>query len=285
MRREERGYFMVRIIKSGRVTEKVKFWVSPNTKIRKGRKKGATTARKQDVNERDGEKRLARKINCNFSKGDFLLGFTYDELGIQMLLEKAEDATDMNQVWAAANNELSNLMKRIKRELDKMAIKPKYIALTADIDGATGEIARIHHHVVISGEGISVQDKQIYIGKRPAEEIWKYGAVDYKGLWDQEDYTPLAQYLWKQVRRQPAAKKYKPSRNLSNPVLVLEEKQYTDKELATPKGAKLLHRNQYEPGMPQYMRYIAQEDRKSIVDRQPGQAKPLAVRSGQKARE
>lgn len=65
----KKGHYMVRTIQSGAVTEKTKFWVPANVKPRSGRKKGGTTARKQDVNERDGKKRLAGRSTATSRRG------------------------------------------------------------------------------------------------------------------------------------------------------------------------------------------------------------------------
>ena len=35
----------------------------------------------------------------------------------------------------------------------------------------------------------------------------------------------------------------------------------TDAELRVPRGAKLLHRNEYKPGRPQYIRYVLPEEK------------------------
>ena len=257
------GYYMVRTIRSGRCTEKTKFWVSGNTQIRKGRTKGATTQRKQDVNERDGLRRFARSINCNFNKGDYLLTGTYDQDGLLELLRMAENPRDINSIFQAAKGNLENLMKALKRKLGKVGIKPRTIHLTADIN-EDGSPARIHHHILISGEGLSIlEDGTMMVADRPLRDFWRFGTLDWKAIWDRADQTPLAEYLWRQVRRQPNGKKYSPSRNLAKPVLVKEEKHYTERELKVPKGGKLLFRAQFEPGHPQYIRYIEEQHQNS----------------------
>lgn len=247
---------MVRTIQSGAVTEKTKFWVPANVKPRSGRKKGGTTARKQDVNERDGKKRLAREINCNIKKGDFILTLTYDTDGLMDLARSVEDPRSEDQVWMEADKRAMLALRKINRELAKQGIKPKTFVFTADRT-ESGKPARIHHHILITGEGIRVTaDKRIMVGERELESCWPYGSLDWQGIWDRKDQTPLAEYLWNQTRRLPGKKKYHPSRNLEKPILIKEEIQETARELQAPKGAKLLHRAEYEPGKPQYIRYI-----------------------------
>lgn len=79
--REGRGRWMVIRRTSGKVVELSTVWVSPNTKPRRNKRKGATTAQKQDENERDCIKRLGPAINANFSHGDLLLTAKYDDDG------------------------------------------------------------------------------------------------------------------------------------------------------------------------------------------------------------
>ncbi len=81
------------------------------------------------------------------------------------------------------------------------------------------------------------------------------GGVDWSPLSAQEDYTPIAAYLIRQVRRVPDAKKYVSSRNLVRPLSQSDRVGATDAELRV-RGAKLLHRNEYKPGRPQYIRHV-----------------------------
>jgi hypothetical protein len=80
--------------------------------------------------------------------------------------------------------------------------------------------------------------------------------VDYRPLHDQADYTPVAEYLMRQVRRLPDASKYKGSRNLKKPELISEEIVYQSRELKVPRGCRLMHRAEYMPGEAQYIRYV-----------------------------
>lgn len=92
------------------------------------------------------------------------------------------------------------------------------------------------------------------------------GGVDWKPLSPQMDYTPLASYLIRQVRRVPDHKKYISSRNL----LRVEPKDriaMSEAEVRVPKGGVLLFREAYHPGLSQYIRYILPENRRK---RPPG---------------
>ena len=76
---------------------------------------------------------------------------------------------------------------------------------------------------------------------------------------------PIAEYIIKQVRRIPDAKKFRHTKNLTRPVpknRIVE----TDNELLVPRGGKLIFRQEYQNRadsteeyrcyQPQYIRYI-----------------------------
>lgn len=255
---------MVRTIRSGNVIEKTCFPVAPNIRPRSARQKGNTLQRKQDANERSATKRLARLLNCNFKPGDLLLSPSYNEKAMEKLCGGI-DREDMDGLRKKAEHEIELFLRRLKRELGKQGIELKYIAVTSDMDGDTGEAVRIHHHLVIPAEGIRMEEGILYVGSKPISSIWGKGHIDYRPLSHQDDYTPLAEYLMRQVRRMTDAKKYKPSRNLKKPKLVSERIIYIAKELRIPKGAKLLYRSAYMPGEAQYIRYV--EGKKEDKDR------------------
>ena len=73
--------WMMIVRRSGRVVEKSTVCVPVGTQERSRREKtkGGTTALKQDENERNAEKRLARVINCNFRPGDVMLMASWSE--------------------------------------------------------------------------------------------------------------------------------------------------------------------------------------------------------------
>lgn len=248
---EGRGRWMkIRRI-SGRVVEESTVFVSPNSRERRGRKKGTTSARKQDENERDAVKRLSRLINCNFAHGDLLLTPKYDEEGMARLMDWAkahqEEGHSLEDALVdAAEREGKNYIRRMERELEKAGVELRYILITSDMDGETGELVRPHHHIIMPRVAFEVAAKK-----------WGLGTVDYQILRDQDDYTPLAEYLLRQVRRRkPDARKWTSSRNLDKPVVSQTWMDKPGRELAVEKGAKLMHRAEWEPGRPQYIRFV-----------------------------
>ena len=153
------------------------------------------------------------------------------------------------------------MIRRVKRELDKLGLPLRYAAVTSDMDGDTGETVRVHHHLVVDR---AVRD--VFVEK------WAgLGGVDWKPLSPQMDYTPLASYLIRQVRRVPDHKKYISSRNLVR-VQPKDRIAMSEAEVRVPKGGVLLFREAYHPGLSQYIRYILPESRRKRPPGRPEKA-------------
>lgn len=253
------GYWAIRTYRAGNIGEKTKYWV-PGPRPTKSRRKLKSEIKKQEQNEYSAIKRCARAINDNFGPGDWLIGLDYSEEGLAWLMDWArgkgmgpetEDEEEFLTVQRkAAEWALENCLRRVKRELEKEGKELKYLAVTSDMDGDTGEVVRIHHHIVIPREC-----REAFVRK------WQemgWGTVDWAELGNQDDYLPVAEYLLRQVRKIPYAKKYKPSRNLVQPE-PKDRAALTDGELRVPGGAVLLYRSEFKRGCPQYIRYILPE--------------------------
>lgn len=239
--------WMMRRIKAGQVEEKYSFY-SPATLRPRGRRKQKCTARKQDVNEHSAEKRLARILNCNFRHNDALLRLSYEPETLPKDRDQAEA-------------DLSAFLRRMKYQLGKTGKKlDAYVCITSDMDGKTGEVVRIHHHLVVKAEAVRLEDGKLWAGNADLEALWGKGSINLRALYDQPDLTPMAEYLMRQVRRVPDKAKYKAARGMKKPEIVDEEEITNTRELKAPKGARLQYRREYEPGKPQYIRYV-REDR------------------------
>lgn len=266
------GYWVTRTYEAGPVGEKTKFFVPGTRPTGKLRKKDREAVRKQEQNEYSAQKAMARLINANFGTGDLLMGLDYSEAGMEQILawgrshglevDSDDDLIRMNAVWEAASHALDNALRRVKRRLAKQGHELRAVYITSDTDGATGEAVRVHHHLVVGAES-----EAAFI------DAWQncgMGGVAYTKLWhDQPDRTPIAEYLIRQVRRIPDAKKYRSTRNLKRP----EPKDriaVSDAELRVPAGGELLFRQEYKPGRPQYIRYTLPPKK----DRKPKQKKP-----------
>ncbi|MBQ8830840.1 MAG: hypothetical protein IJ017_04530 [Oscillospiraceae bacterium] len=246
------GYWVIRTYKAGNVGEKIKFWI-PNARPAKSSRKIKSDLKKIKQNEASTVKRLARVINANFSHGDILLGLDYSPEGYERVCTRAGVTSDaaepesLEAIYMAADHELTNALRRVKRELEKDNIELRYVAVTSDLNGKTGECVRVHHHLVINGEALFA-----FMAK------WNLGNVEYSTLRRQADYTDIAVYLIKQVRYLPDAKKYKSSRNLVR-VVPSDRVARNGSQLRAPRGAVLLHAGEFKPGYPQYIRYILPE--------------------------
>ena len=265
------GYYVIRTYEAGAIGEKTKFFVPgkrPDGKISRRQK---NALRKAEQNEYSSQKTLARLINANFQAGDLLLGLDYNNIGMKRIehwarkhglpVDSENEAERQNALWEAAAHELDIALRRVKRKLEKTGCELKAIYCTSDMDGDTGEIVRVHHHLIVSAEA-----KEAFV---EAWEKYGLGSVDWEPLWaDQLDRTPIAEYIIRQVRRIPDAKKFRSTRNLKRPQ-AKDRVVYTDNELQVPRGGKLVYRQGYETRQTfsresmnrqsQYIRYILPE--------------------------
>lgn len=247
------GYWVVRTYEAGAVGEKTKFWVQGARPDRRSRAKEKSEAKKQTQNEYQAVRNAARIINANFGAGDLLLGLDYSNEGMTRLEawaresfgEPEDEAARLDGLRKAAERELKLCLRRVKRELKRDGIELRFFAITSDMNGKTGEAVRVHHHLIIGAEARSAFVKK-----------WeKLGGVAWSEMKRQIDYTDIAEYLLRQVRHIPDAKKYISSRNLIRPEPT-DRIAISDAELRVPKGGKLLHRGEYRPGQAQYIRFM-----------------------------
>lgn len=248
---------MIRTIRSGRVIEKSQFYVG-RKKPRASRRKGASSAAKMDANMNAAVRQLARTMNCNWGHGDLLLTLKYDE-------------GHLPEDFEAAEREGTKWWRRISRELKGENVKISGVWMTSETDPETGEVVRLHHHAVLSAQGVEIlRDGQGRIlggkiGERTLSDIWGKGGVDIQLLRDQDDYTPIASYFAKQARRVGDAKKWHMSRGLKQPVIESERVVSNPRELHTPAGATVCEIGRYEEGSgTHYIRYIRKARPKKV---------------------
>lgn len=237
------GYWVIRTYTAGAVGEKIKYWV-PGEKPTRSQRKLKSDVKQQQRNEANAEKRLARTLNENFSHADRLLRLSYAEERFETL---GGEKADPEELFKNANRQLKLWLRRVRRACKAAGVPFRFVAVTADMDGKTGEYVRVHHHVVVNAEAA-----EIALGK------WTAGGTHCEHLYNEVDYLALAHYLLAQVRWVPDEKKYCPSRNLAQP----QPKDVIARsgaELSVPRGGQLLHRAGWTPGMPQYIRYILPE--------------------------
>ena len=266
------GYFVISTYEAGDVGEKTKFFV-PGKRPENGKlsRRQKNAVKKQEQNEYSSQKRLAREINANFKAGDLFVGLDYSDEGLEKIMnwgrkhglevDSSDEAQRQNAIWEAAAHELDIALRRVKRRLEKENIELKAIYCTSDMDGDTGEIVRVHHHLIVQA---GVLDAFV-----AAWEKYGLGNVECSHLWkNQIDRTPIAEYIIRQVRRIPDAKKYRSTRNLTRPQ-PKDRIALSDAELRVPTGGKLLFRQEFKPGRPQYIRYSLPPKRKKAPPAAP----------------
>lgn len=247
------GYWMIRTIKSGKVVERSQFFVGER-RPRADRRKGSSTQAKQDRNQTDAVRRLARVVNCNFGPSDLLLTLTYAD---EHLPQDAKEA----------DRQAALFLRRLKRA----GVDPKVVWITADKDKA-GKPERLHHHAILEGASVDLHQEGealvAYLGERRLEEIWGKGHLHAEHLRQQDDYTPLASYMVRQAANAPDAKKWHASRGMAKPIVESERITSAPRELRAPGGAEVLEVGKYdaETGS-HYIRYIRRPKSKAAKER------------------
>ena len=244
------GYWAIRKWQAGPIGEMVKFWVPGRRPAGRGAAKKDRRLKKAAQHQGDAIKSLARLLNANCREGDLLVGLDYSDAGLRKLRARIPDWDELSEEeqitaeWHEARRECARFIQRLQYRAEKAGIELRYIATTSDTDGETGELRRVHHHLVINREA-----KELLLS------AWKLGSVDYEPLSAQPDYTPIAAYLIRQVRHVEDAKKYTSSRNLVRP----EPRDQIAKgpaQIQAPRGALLLDAGKNIPGQAQYLRYV-----------------------------
>lgn len=248
------GYWVIRTYEAGPVGEKTKYWV-PGERPPRSERRIRSEIHKQEENEASSQKCVARLIHANFRDEDYLLTLRYDDLSLAKLGEglSAESEDRLTCLFFAAHHQLKLWLRRVRRATEKEGIPFRYLAITSDMDPKTGEYKRLHHHVIVNREALAL-----------CLSLWKNGSTHKGHLWKGLDKTDLARYLLAQVRRMKENQmKYIPSRNLTRPK-PKDRIAKSDAEVRLPRGARLLHRSEYVPGRPQYIRYLTAEALQAI---------------------
>lgn len=243
----EKGYWYIRTYKAGQVAEKIKYWVSASTPSA-AKKKLKSDINKQRHNETATIRNVARLINANFGSGDIFLGLDYSDEGFRKISDSQGENANAEQIYFAAEHLMKLCIRRVLREAQKRGVEVKYIATTSDMAGKTKEPVRVHHHLIINKEALFL-----------FQEKWTLGGVSFEPLSRQKDYTPIAEYIIKQVRKIDNAKKFVSSQNLLRPVPV-DRRAKSGAELRTPARCLLLSRSEFKPERPQYIRFLLPDE-------------------------
>ena len=256
---EDIGYWIIRTYQAGGVGEKTKFYV-PADRTR-SKRAIASEIRKQEQNEGNVTRKIARMLNQYFSSEDYLLGLDISPEGMERVQKGAEkirakkqreDYTDEDYIRLSVAHEGELFMRRLKDRLPKGA-DVRYLVFASDREKNkhTGDLepCRAHLHIVLSSCGDIVTMNEL------CAKSWIHGGVHLEHLYRSPDYWTLAEYLVEQVRRIKDVKAYKPSRNMPLP-LPKDRVVHSEAELRLPKGATFLRRGEHKAGEPQYLRYL-----------------------------
>lgn len=242
------------------VVEETEFWVSETAQPRRGKSK-ASTARKQEQNRNQAVHILTRKLNENFSQGDLFLTLTFSDRSWRALrsaaygkMENYRRATKEQKrdaILFEAEREGKLMVRRLREAGAKDA---RYVLLGSDLDGRTKEEARVHLHLIISGDQCRQENKVMTICGKAPEEFWRFGTVSYEYL-RSGSYARLAAYLIRQTRDIKNHKRYVCSRNLEAVDYEEFEVMPGTSPLQAPPGAKV-EEYQHDPTNPYGMIYI-----------------------------
>lgn len=281
------------------VVERTRYAVGNNAVPRGKRKKGNTSIRKQEANNNSAIRRAARILNCNYShENGLLLTLDYSDAALDRLIgtmhgeqqallrtlrlpigeigtwsraeqretlghpEQADAALDA--LKDAAEREFSKWLRRIRRKVDA---EIRFLSVTSDLDGTTGEIVRVHHHVVLAVDG---GESAQSISWDLLRSQWHNGGVDIQRLRRQRDYTPVASYLLRQVRHKEDAKKYRVSKGMMMPE-ISEREILGNVAIKAPAGAIVVEQSAFNvENVTQYIRYIPKKAAYGDVAAQEG---------------
>ena len=264
MNTKQEGLYMIEKIVSGEVVERRKTRIYRRPEKRGGRIRGNSSEKKIAGNKEHAKLKLAREFNCNLSAGDLWLTATFCDEALERVGES----------YGAAKKEGKKFIDRMAYRLKKLGIVCKWWLIPSVMDGETGEVVRPHVHIIITGEGFKMHDKQLFLGEELLSDIWGNGVVDVRFLRNQKDYYPLASYIVNQARGQADEKKWTCSRNLKKPI-VRREIVTSGRQLRVPAGAVELAGTKYDPEKNQnFVRYIP---KKKDASKKIGGRKEMAL--------
>lgn len=191
-------------IYSGAMLEIERVHCTATGRVLRGSNTGHTGGSQQKINLKNARKRLMRLMCCNFTKGDYHITLTF-----QQMISRDERV-----------KEIAKFLRKLRKLCRKICGQElRYICVRED----RGQ--RPHFHLVCGRFGCTLEQLQ---------EMWPHGRVDMGSLDGCPDYGWLARYLTKQnddeINRNK--KRWSQSKNLIEPV-VPEPKILKRKNLAS----------------------------------------------------
>lgn len=207
------------------------------------KKKGKSSARQKNLNDRRSRRSFVQTANTNFGADDLHISATYSPEHLPATLEEAE---------RNVHNYLNRVKRKMKRETGqdlKYMLVTEYTPeneegqqLTLEgIEDKSTKAVRIHHHIIING-GLSRDDLELMWSKtrinwKKAEDPEYRKNVDYLGFVNCDRLQPnengiegLVNYINK---RKKGCKKWSTSMNLKKPKVRKNDSKYSYRKVCT----------------------------------------------------
>ena len=216
-----------KIVESGDVIEEIIYLEKPIS-IKESNPKSKADKDRENLRRRVRD--LGRIINANFSTGDYLITLTYSRRGyLKLKVTHTSLKSPRDIAYTSAKKELLLFLARCKYHAQKESIPFRAVFITSDIKGATGNYARVHHHMIVNKEALELVKK-----------LWLHGVVKMRALRDQTDYTPIACYFIEQDRHTKNSNAYGHTNNLAKPIISEIVLMDPNETLIEPEGATVL---------------------------------------------
>lgn len=164
----------------------------------RGKRQKISRPAQRNLNDRNSRRYFVQLAEANFADGDWSVELTY---------------FDQPETLEAAKRQLRRFLARLKYACDRQGAELRWLAVTSDIDGESGETVRVHHHLFLSG-GLSFEQISACWRERGGRRI---GRINIDRLQADRDFniSGKAYYFGRQGRGQ---KRWSGSRNLVKPV-------------------------------------------------------------------
>ncbi len=208
-----------------KIKDELRVTISPCSEIRNNRavKERISSPAQKNLNDKRAKEYFKLLVQLNFGAGDYHVALTYRD---GMLPE--------NEV--AAEAEARKYIARLKYYAKKHKLKKelKYvIGSSIEVDPDTGEVARPHHHIIISTDiprGVleDLWRKPRKKGEREGEAIG-YANADRLRIFTDKSLEELAAYIVgkRNIARPKCRRRWSSSLNLEKPVRVVNDNKYS----------------------------------------------------------
>lgn len=214
-------------VESGSVTEEI---IYLSGQMPRGLWTPKSKDEKFNENLRRRVRDLGRTINSNFYAGDYLITLTYNRASYTKIMAAPSIRKRRRQIaYNNAEHELSLFIKRCQYHAEQSGIPFCAIYITSDMRKETCHYVRVHHHMIVNREALSL-----------VKMLWNHGFVREKALRNQADYTPIADYLLEQVCYVENKKSFGRTHNLNKPIETEEVLLDPNETLVEPEGATVL---------------------------------------------